>query len=266
MMQMAKTNFILYKDFKPTLELLTDEQAGKLIKSVFDYVEDRTEPNFEDGMLKLSFSMLKAQLERDLLKYKKRVEVNQENGAKGGRPKKEATKTQSDKKKPIAKKETQNNQMGLKKADSVSDSVSDSVNVSDKKEKTLLDIAIDDFKDFRKKKKKPMTDRAITLLLNKLSTFTNDDSIKIKILEQSIMNGWTSIYEIKENKQNDFKPEFIKPVMESFDNPTLSKEDKCYTKHYKLYAEMNNLNEWQSLIGKEQIVVEYLKDNNAYNL
>ena len=57
-----------------------------------------------------------------------------------------------------------------------------------------------------------MTDRAITLMINKLNKMTDNNGEKILILEQSIMNGWKSVYSLKKdikdktssNKFNDF--------------------------------------------------------------
>lgn len=130
---MSKNNFILYKDFKPTLKLLNDEQAGKWIKAVFDYVDGRNEPDFtDDGMLQLAFSITKTQLERDLVKYKNIVERNKKNGLKGGRPSNKEKETQTDKLKPKKPSGILGNPNKPKKADSVSDSVSD--RDSDKKD------------------------------------------------------------------------------------------------------------------------------------
>ena len=50
-----------------------------------------------------------------------------------------------------------------------------------------------------------MTKRAITLLLGKLQDMTGGDVTECeKILNQSIMNGWSSVYEIKEKKEKSF--------------------------------------------------------------
>lgn len=69
-----------------------------------------------------------------------------------------------------------------------------------KESKTALERAIDDFKEFRKKIKKPMTDRAVELILKKLDTLASDDDTKVKILHQSIENGWQGIFEFKNNE------------------------------------------------------------------
>ena len=115
---MAKNNFILYKDFDTTLDLLNDEQAGRLFKALYKYVNGRNEPKFKDGMLIVAFNMLKTQLERDLEKYNKRIEANIANGKLGGRPKNKP-------KEPTGLIKTQHNPTKAKKGDSVSGSVSD---------------------------------------------------------------------------------------------------------------------------------------------
>ena len=61
---------------------------------------------------------------------------------------------------------------------------------------------IDTFKDFeimRKAIKKPLTERATKVLLGKLDKLANDDKeLVVKILEQSILNNWQSVYELKD--------------------------------------------------------------------
>ena len=42
-----------------------------------------------------------------------------------------------------------------------------------------------------------MTTQAVKLMLNKLNKLSNNDSIKIEILNQSILNGWAGIFELK---------------------------------------------------------------------
>ena len=51
-----------------------------------------------------------------------------------------------------------------------------------------------EFLDLRKSLRAKNTDRAVNLILNKLNP--HDDSIKIKMIENAIMNSWKSVYEI----------------------------------------------------------------------
>lgn len=67
-----------------------------------------------------------------------------------------------------------------------------------------LNQAFCDFADMRRKIKKPLNDRAVILIMNKLKDFAAipfgggmDNDLAIKILEQSIMNSWTSVYPLK---------------------------------------------------------------------
>jgi len=62
-----------------------------------------------------------------------------------------------------------------------------------------------EFLEFRKKLKAVNNDKAITLLINKLKDF--DDSIKIKMINQSIENSWKSVFPLKKEykkKENGY--------------------------------------------------------------
>ncbi len=72
----------------------------------------------------------------------------------------------------------------------------------------LLNQAFSDFVDMRKKIKKPMTDRAITLAMNRLKELASipfsdsmDNDLAIKILEQSTMNCWLGLFPLKEDRK-----------------------------------------------------------------
>jgi len=54
-----------------------------------------------------------------------------------------------------------------------------------------------DFKAMRSKIKKPMTERAEELLLDKLNKLDNDEDNQIAILNQSIMNSWQGVFPLK---------------------------------------------------------------------
>jgi hypothetical protein len=61
----------------------------------------------------------------------------------------------------------------------------------------------------RKAKKKPMTDRALTMLLKKLDELSQNEDEKIRILEESILHTWDTVYPLKtynaqpQNPQNN---------------------------------------------------------------
>ena len=62
-----------------------------------------------------------------------------------------------------------------------------------------LKEAIYEFIKMRTAIKKPMTTKALDILLNKLNNLATDDDTKIKVLEQSIEHSWQTVYALKEN-------------------------------------------------------------------
>lgn len=65
-----------------------------------------------------------------------------------------------------------------------------------------LENAIKDFIDMRKTIKKPMTTKALELLLKNLEKLTNLEDEKIEILNQSIVHGWQTVYPLKQSNVN----------------------------------------------------------------
>jgi len=69
----------------------------------------------------------------------------------------------------------------------------------------LFRTAINDFIDMRKAIKKPLTERALTLMLDKLNRLSNNDDGKIDILNQSVMSNYQGVFEVKGASTNGFK-------------------------------------------------------------
>lgn len=105
---MAKNSFVIYHNYRETLEDLTDEQVGILFRAILDYEIDKKEPNF-NGELKIAFRFIKKDLDLNSDKYESICERNRLNGLKGGRPK--------NPKNPSGFSKTQDNPEKPKKAD-----------------------------------------------------------------------------------------------------------------------------------------------------
>jgi len=84
---MDKSSFLIYLDYEEQFNLLTDEQVGQLMRAIIKYEKTREIPQL-DGVIKMAFSFIKTQLDRDREKYEARCEKNRENAKKGGRPRK----------------------------------------------------------------------------------------------------------------------------------------------------------------------------------
>ena len=76
--------------------------------------------------------------------------------------------------------------------------------VKDKQVKTT----IYEFIKMRKLIKKPMTNRALELMIGKLQRIADNPQTAVEILEQSIMNNWQDIYELKNKKKASYGDDY----------------------------------------------------------
>lgn len=78
-----KKSFILYADQSGLFDKLPDVKAGKLIKLIFDYINDKN-PSPTDILLQVAFEPIKLQLKRDLKIWEAERSKRSEAGKKGG--------------------------------------------------------------------------------------------------------------------------------------------------------------------------------------
>ena len=71
-----KKSFMIYLDNEKQVNMLTDEQAGKLFKALFEFAKDGTETDFDDGMIAMAFSFMTDSITRDTAKYNAKCEKN----------------------------------------------------------------------------------------------------------------------------------------------------------------------------------------------
>ncbi len=123
-MATGKKSFIAYADWKLTFDELPDEDAGKLIKHIFAYVNDEY-PKTDSILIKAVFANIKTTLKRDLEKWDGQRQQRVEAG--------------------IRSAEIRKRNATLVNGRSVSSTVSVSVNVNDIKDNKphLADEAID---------------------------------------------------------------------------------------------------------------------------
>lgn len=97
---MPKNSFVLYTEQKAVINKLSDEQAGKLIKAIYEYVETG-ELKELDPVIDLVITPFITVLDKDLKKYEETKKKRAEAGAKGGKQTQANTK---------AKKQSETNQ------------------------------------------------------------------------------------------------------------------------------------------------------------
>lgn len=83
-----KDSFILYTEQKEIIDKLTDEQAGKLIKAIYQYAKDGTISNL-DMLLEIAFIPIKQNLERNSEKWEDIKQKRSEAGKLGAKIKKQ---------------------------------------------------------------------------------------------------------------------------------------------------------------------------------
>lgn len=104
----------VFPDLSETVDLLSDAEAGRLLKSILHYANG--EEDELPGQEKLVYAMLRKQIDRDAAEYERYSEKQRANGCKGGRPKK-PKETQQNPKNPLVFEKTQKSQEEEKEKD-----------------------------------------------------------------------------------------------------------------------------------------------------
>ena len=125
-MAQGKKSFVAYSDWDGMFQALPDEVAGKLIKHVFSYVNDRN-PTSEDYIINALFEQVKSTLKRDLKKWEEQREQRSLAGKKSAENR--STK--------INERSTPVENIERKSTVSVNDNVNVTVNVNDNNRNTL---------------------------------------------------------------------------------------------------------------------------------
>lgn len=87
---MKKDSFVLYTNYMDYAEDLPDEEFGRLMRIVFQYVKSGEEPEKDSLSLavKMLFKVIKNDIDINAEKYENTCKARSEAGKKGGRPKK----------------------------------------------------------------------------------------------------------------------------------------------------------------------------------
>lgn len=199
-----KTSFVLYSDSKSIIDLMTNEQAGLLLKTLFAYVND--ENPVIDNSIAIVFEMIKLQLKRDLKKW----EQTKEGRSVAGKASAEARRLAKLKEQTLTNSTNVDFVQQTSTNSTVSVSVNDSVNVNviNKDSKANLEIRSLAFKNslipFKNKYQ-------IDLLKNFFEYWTEPNPSKTKMrfelertwsIERRLTN-WAS-------RQKDFNKQTIK--------------------------------------------------------
>lgn len=134
-----KNSFVLYSDSKSIIDLLTNEQAGILLKTLFAYVNDEN-PEI-DRSISLVFEMIKLQLKRDLKKWE-RIKEGRSIAGKASAEARRLLKEQISTNVDFVQQNSTNPTVSDSVNDSVSVSVNDSVSVINKNDLIFQELII----------------------------------------------------------------------------------------------------------------------------
>ena len=190
-----KKSFILYSDLLHTIDLMPDENAGKLFKHILKYVNDLN-PEAEDLITKLSFEPIKQQLKRDLIKWEDKSVNRSESGRLGGIKSGEARRSKM--------KQNEANASKTKQNEHVSVNVNDNVNVNNIESRKLK------FADTLK----PYLQLYGKELLNDFFKYWTEPNKSNTKFKQELEKTWSLERRLEtwsNNERNFNKPENIQP-------------------------------------------------------
>lgn len=211
---MAKKYVKAYFDWIEQMSALSDAEKGRLFTAILEYARSGREPE-NSGREGLVFPTFKATLDREA----EIAAINAENGAKGGRPVKpnetennrtKPAKTENNRKKANETGQKPTNNTRHKTQDTMTQDIGQKTQDNNARTRDAfaafaagdgdLLAVLKDFEKMRRSIKKPLTDTAKKLLVNKLENNFPPEQWK-PVLEQSIVKCWQDIYPLKEQEQ-----------------------------------------------------------------
>lgn len=180
----------VFTNFRRSMEGLTDEEKGRLFDAMLMYAETGEEPTFSGNERFIWGSVLNMFEAQQMFNDKQRA-----NGIKGGRPAK-PKETQQNPNNPDEPNITQANPENPKRKEKKRNEKK--INIEDA---SPFEIALDEFRQYRKEKHNPLGEIAEKKLLKELDRLSGgNEETKIQILDQSIRNGWAGVFELRNRK------------------------------------------------------------------
>ena len=210
--------FIFYNSFYKAISKLPDENQLELYKAIAQYSFDFAEPTNLTWISVVLWDLIKPQLDANNKRYS--------DWCKGGRPKKETTgfwekiTTGFENEKPKEKEnEKEKDKEKIKEKE------------KDNHPTDEFDEALNEFIKMRKQIKKPITEKWIELVKEKLNKmYPNEKDLQIKCLYKSIENSWQWVFELKQEDIAWYSPPWRRKLANLDPNKVLSLEELWWYK------------------------------------
>lgn len=195
---MAREYFCAYHSYSDSMRNLSDNECGRLFRALLRYSATGDLPDLTDRE-GIAFDFMRGQIDRDREAYEAKCRKNRENGEKafaGDRGR--SVPNGSDGTQGKGKGEGKGK--GKDKGEGDNNTRARRAGVFElfaENDQELLDALVA-FRSMRKQIKKPLTERGEELICKKLADLTQDHTVMIQILDQSIERGWQGVFPLKE--------------------------------------------------------------------
>ena len=203
-MAQDKKSFIAYADWKNIFDELPNEDAGKLIKHIFSYVNDEN-PETDSILIRAVFANIRSTLKRDLDKWDKQLEQRRLAGKASAEVRKNNSLNDTDVRLTVVDETTRNS------TDNVNDNVNDNVILLEKEtkynfdfKKSLIDAGCEkklaeEWLKVRKTKKATNTETALKTFLIEVAKSEKSINEVLTVCISQSWSGFRSSWKIEEN-------------------------------------------------------------------
>ena len=234
-MAKAKDTFVFYDEWCDFLDTLDEHQVFLFMRAISSYRKGE-EYQIDDPGVAMVFRMVKMRMDKNEQAYQDKCDSRAEAGAKGGNTRVANQANQanqanasfaSNSSKGKQNQANQANQADMKCNEVIcSEVICNDLNgfeTKELKEKSAkadqkkaaasaycddpdLNAAVKDFVEHRKKLRKPMTDKAISLFIARVDSMAADTPGKVALINNAIEKGWQTVYPDKEPHQTREPP------------------------------------------------------------
>lgn len=181
----------VFTNFNENTRLLSDAEMGRLFRAMLKYASSGTEPSLS-GNERFLWDTAKGDIDRQRESYEAICKINKANASYRSAP----IRTEASQSAPIRTEPKEEKKRKEKKINTPSEYIPESA----------FEIAMSEFKQFRKDIKAPLNDLSEKKIRNELERLSGgNEAVKIQIIDQSIRNNWKGVFAIKDRPQRNYE-------------------------------------------------------------